>query len=438
MNIRTVLFKLLLHVFKQEVVIGLDKIRQTQSLSIDEIKSLQEEKLRELLQHAYETVPYYQKVLKEVDCIDKNKRVKLENFSKIPILTKEIIRDEKSKLYSSVHRDRNSYINTSGGSTGEPIRIRQDQVYESRNIIASKLYFHEYFGKQPGEPEINLWGSERDIYENSLGWKDEFINLIYNRRFLNAFQIFDEDFDHFIEVINEFQPESIWTYVESIDLFAQYIEDNDLDVYSPTYIITTAGTLFPEVRQTVQRAFGSPVFNQYGSREVGPIGIECEEQDGMHTFPSLHYLEEVDGRLLVTVLTNKSMPLIRYDIGDVVSLRKDITCTCGRNTKMIQDVHGRVISHFINTEGESIHGQYFIHQFYYIDWIEKFKVVQESYEEIRCYIITRGSPIEKDLEKITARIQFVMGENCKVEYSFVNEIPASQSGKYLYTESHVR
>ena len=81
-------------------------------------------------------------------------------------------------------------------------------------------------------------------------------------------------------------------------------------------------------RCVIEEAFGRPVTNRYGCEEVSLIACECEEHRGLHLNADGVYGEVVPddrpapgpaaGRLLVTDLTNRAMPLVRYQVGDVV------------------------------------------------------------------------------------------------------------------------
>ena len=440
MNWRKPLIFGLLHLTRSKIPHYLKEIKELQYKSKAEIENYQDERLNKILLHAYETVPYYKKKLKESEVvIDGN--VNLANFSRIPILTKEIIRQEGTNLYSNDYKSRKPYENTSGGSTGEPVKFIQDKQYWQMNI-ANKFYFNRLLGKDIGEKEIDLWGSERDIFKNTLSLKEKITNLLYNRTFLNAFKVDEDKMKKFVSEINRVKPISMWVYVESIDLLARFIEEKGLEVYSPKFIISTAGTLFPEIRERVETVFECPVYNQYGSREVGPIAVECEYRQGLHCFPWSQKLELIDDekrkRIIVTDLTNYSMPLIRYDIGDVGKEVKASECKCGRNSLFFQEISGRVINHFITKELDIVHGQYFIHLFYFRAWIQKFQVVQKDYDLIKVYIILNKEKNERDMADIENKIKFVMGKDCKVEFEFVDEIEPTKSGKYLYTLCEVK
>jgi len=129
MNWRKPVIYSLLYVSGSKIPQCLKIIKQLEFAGREQIEELANEKLERLLLHAYNNVPYYRKLLPECGVIKAGKVV-LENFSGIPVLTKEIIRAEGKNLYSSDYKSRKPYENTSGGSTGEPVKFIQDKEYD--------------------------------------------------------------------------------------------------------------------------------------------------------------------------------------------------------------------------------------------------------------------------------------------------------------------
>ncbi len=146
--------------------------------------------------------------------------------------------------------------------------------------------------------------------------------------------------------------------------------------------------------------------------------------------------EGENGRIIVTNLANFSMPLIRYEIGDVGAM-SGITCACGRGSKMLKTVTGRTTDHFRKKDGTIIHGEYFTHLFYFKDWVKKFQVVQKDYDLIEIKIVLDGEKEEKDITQIKKDIGVIMGNDCKIKFSYVDAVEESASGKYRYTMSEV-
>lgn len=445
MNWRKPLIFAGLYLSRNKIPEHLKEIKEIERLSQKEIKKYQGEKLRRLLLHSYKNVPYYKRVLNGSGVIV-DEEVNLENFDKITTLNKETIRREGKNLYSRDYKKRDYYINTSGGSTGEPVQFIQDDFYKSWNWT-NKFYYDAMIGKDVGEPEIKLWGSERDIFEGSETLMVEIQNKLYNRLLLNSFMMSKEDMRLYVRKFNSFRPKSVWAYVESIYELAKFIDKNNLKIHSPESIIVTAGTLYPGVREYVELIFKTNVHNQYGSREVGAIACECTRKRGMHVFEHTHLVEILDdegkpvkpnemGEIYVTLLINFSMPLIRYKIGDIGAWTPE-KCACGRIFPTLKNITGRITDHFKRKDGTLIHGQYFIHLFYNREGIKKFQVIQMDYDLIVCKIVLEKNVNNKDLLDIERKIKLVMGEDCRVKINFVDEIEPSKSGKYLYTISEV-
>jgi phenylacetate-CoA ligase len=145
------------------------------------------------------------------------------------------------------------------------------------------------------------------------------------------------------------------------------------------------------------------------------------------------------GELVITSLTNYSMPLIRYKIGDM-GILSDSNCSCGRGLPMLEKIEGRVTDTFMTKRNELIPAEYFIHLIGVVcnrGGIAKFQVIQEDFDEVHVKIVNSGETDEANLREIKEKIKFVMGEDTDVEFEFVSQIKRLPSGKYRYTISKV-
>ncbi|MGI6775825.1 MAG: phenylacetate--CoA ligase family protein [Patescibacteria group bacterium] len=424
------------------------EIKRIERFSDKEIKFYQEEKLKLVLLYAWKNVPYYHNVLSSTEVVN-NDKVNLSNFSKIPVLTKKIIRKEGKNLYS-VKRRNGSYENTSGGSTGEPVRFLQDKEYDDWNI-ATKISYKKYGGQDIGERELRLWGSERDLLEGKEKLSIRLRNWLYNRKELNSFKMSENNMRNFVQEWNKFKPTWVEAYVQSIYEFARFIKKNNLPIYSPKGVLTSAGTLYPEMKDLIGDVFNCSVFNRYGSREVGAVACSCTENKGLHLSVFNNYLEILDkkhkpclpdeiGKVFITTLNNFSMPLIRYDIGDIGSFSKE-KCSCGVNLPLLEKIEGREITVFKTKNGKIIPGEFFIHFIGVVfnkDAISKFQVIQKDYDLIEIKVVLANrSKFEKDKPEIEQSIRKTMGSECRIKWLVVNSIPSLKNGKYLYTISLV-
>jgi phenylacetate-CoA ligase len=201
------------------------------------------------------------------------------------------------------------------------------------------------------------------------------------------------------------------------------------------------------MRSTIEQCFRVPVYNRYGSREVGCVASECSRRSGLH----LHIdkiIEVLDletgrpvfdtpGRIVVTLLSNRALPLIRYDLGDIGILTHK-RCSCGVNTPVLEKVLGRSSDFILTPSGRLIHGEYFTHIFYGRRNIKQFQFVQESRIRYAVRIVANGELAVAELGDIRQEILAVLGSNADVRFEFQEHIPPLSSGKFRFTVSNVK
>ncbi len=425
-------------------------------LSEEDLLSLQEDRLKSLLKHAYTNVPYYRRALDETGLMINNSDDLLyeNNFSQVPFLTKEILRNHQSDLISKDISNRKFYFNTSGGSTGEPARFVQDLEYKHW-VRGVSLLYDRWTGYHPGMPKIVLWGSERDFLEGRKRPLARFKSSLNNEVMLNTFTMSEAHMHQYVEAINHKKPVQILAYVESIYELAMFIENEGLVVYSPKAIMTSAGTLYPTMRQVIERVFRAPVFNRYGSREVASIASECEAHQGLHVSPLTHYVEIIRedgspaapgevGEIVVTCLVNYAMPLIRYRIGDL-GVWAEEECSCGRKWPLLKEVSGRINS-IIRTKNGVFDSTALTTSFYFKDAkktqtfmsFSRYQLVQKALDCFVLRVVVQDSELwKKERETLKINLIKILGEDIDIHIEVVEEIAPSPSGKYLYILSEL-
>jgi phenylacetate-CoA ligase len=409
-------------------------------------RNLQRIKLFKLIQYASQNIPYYQRVIQEHQ-ISFSEDTIFTDLKKFPLLTKEIIRNHFDQLYK--FRDRTYYRNTSGGSTGELVIFYQDSNYFAWST-AAKIFFDEWAGRKIGEPTVKLWGSLRDVLRGGQGFTGYLRQQLSGVTILISSRMTDQDKYQYVKRINQIKPCLILAFPNSIDELARFIKEHHLAVYSPLTIMTSGSVLFPEVRARIKEVFHSIIFDRYGSREVGDIACNCAKSEGLHLVPDIHYLEIVDdkgeevkqeeaGNIIVTLLTNYTMPLIRYKIGDM-GILSERNCQCGRESPLLEKVVGRINSRFKNKFGDYIN-TWFNSLFYFQDNIKQYQVIQETTDLILINLVLINKDKLKDMDKFfeenNQKICKIMGHQITVKYNIVDEIQPSPSGKYMYTFSKV-
>jgi len=401
--------------------------------------------LSRLLLHCQQQVPYYTELLSDIrpGQIRRDPRSVLK---RLPILTKELIRANFGPLQSQDNSQRNCETNTSGGSTGEPVQLIQDDEYRDASA-AIQWFCHYQLGCPLGAPHVRLWGSERDLESGTRSPKARFFNWLTNTTWMNAFAMSPERMRRFIDVLNRTRPRLVVAYAQAIYELARFAEREQIPIAPQRAVLTSAGTLYPFMREKIAQVFRCEVYNLYGSREVSDIAWELPGLKGLWAPPWANFIEVVDengtvvpagteGNILVTCLTNHAMPLVRYWIGDRGALLPESEGPAG--VQMLSHVSGRTVDTFRRSDQTLIDGEYFTHLLYFRPWVWKFQVVQKSFNHILFRLVsTNGKPPGEELDEIAARSRLAMGADCKVDFEFCDELSSLRSGKFRYTISEV-
>ena len=417
--------------------------RTTKAIRSEKDLSICNQYLREALLAAFHNVPYYHNIFGQT--MLNEKKLNFEKFDSTPLLAKDTIRKQGESLASIDYTRRKWYYNSSGGSTGEPIRFIRDKLSDKWTEATLKYYYENIIGiDELRIRKIVLWGSERDIFKGTMGYQAKITNWLSNQKLLNSFRMTQTDMEHYVKIINSYKPELIRGYVSSLYELCKFVERNKLSIHRPKIVVSGAEKLRKEAREKIESIFQTKVYDLYGSREVPAIAGECKS-GLLHIFTFNNYLEVLDsmnrpvkegemGRIILTQLHNYSMPLIRYDIGDL-GIPGPSRCTCGNPLPTLKEINGRVSDHFVKQDGTIIHGEYFTHLFYLKDFVKAFQVRQEDYKRIRILVVLQRQLDSVSKYDIENKIKLVMGQDCTVIWEFVDTIPETKSGKYIYTKS---
>jgi phenylacetate-CoA ligase len=426
-----------------------------QFLSLPELREVQRKKMIEILQHSYEHVPYYRKLLSENGFISDGKIVlnSLEDIKKLPFLDKNIIREQGEKMYSEDYQTRGSYKKVSSGSTSEPIEFVLDENFKKNCRANMYLIFKwrkidNYYGSI-----IRLWANVRETVEkkkNTMLFNlKQYIGL---RIKLNSFNMTPEMMREYIGEINRLKPEIIFAYAQAIYELAKFAKENNIKVEKQNVIHTGAGAMYDFMRETIESVFQCKVFNHYGGREVDSIASECWAHDGLHELMEHNYTEIIDengnpclpgqeGEIVVTSFSNYSMPFIRYKVGDYAIPAEYKKCACGCNYPKLDKITGRQVERFKTKSGKIITSEYFIYLVGILandGSIGEFQIIQKDYDLIHIKLVPLWEISKKVLDEITEKTKTVMGDDCRVQFEMVNELEKTRTGKLLCSRSEVK
>lgn len=338
-------------------------LRARMGASVEDAFAVRDRAFVELIQHAYHHVPYYRHTMDARGLTPASFRG-LRDLTKLPILTKDIIRREGHALRSDRHPDAQCTVRRSGGTTGEPIASYVSGVAHALET-ASFYRGLEWMGWHPGLSMVLLFGGSLG-QAKVVTLKDRMKRLVTGTVFLPAFELSTSNADRYFHAIREAGPCVLIGYASALASLATCAEKIGAGTLPLTHIFSTAETLPDDWAERIRRNLGAPVTSYYGCGELNSIAFQTEPggpyyvaDEHVHveslgpTDPSdLAECIEVEGSLLVTSLYNYAQPLIRYALGDLGDIAEPGVVHPTRT--VIRRLHGRVADMFVRTDGTRV------------------------------------------------------------------------------------
>lgn len=413
-----------------------NEFRESQWKSFEWLKNQQEIQLKNLINFVYRNVPYYSKLFNRIDITPSDINT-IEDLERIPILTKQII---KENWQDFIPRNINQikYINGStGGSTGIPLKYRMSNEDYERGVALLYRGF-EYAGYKLGDKIAVIAGSSL-IPTSKSEIKRKIQDFFLNARHYSSFEMSEENLLKYFYDVNKRKPDFLRGYPSSIYFFAKFIQDNNLKLnFQPKAIFTTAEKLFDKQRVLIEEIFKAKIFDNYGLNDGGISAFECKEHCGFHVSTERAILEIVDnkdkhvvnqnGKILATSLYNYALPFIRYDTGDLGIISAS-ECSCGRKTPLIKKIIGRTTD-FLKLNNIVIGSPVLTILMGKFD-IEQYQITQNGPSSIICKII-RGKTFKIEDENFIKKSFYGHVGEINIKFNYVDSILPTRAGKYKF------
>ena len=421
----------------------LDEYERSQWLSPAQLAELQWTRLKRLLEHCYREVPYYQRQWRELGITPDDIR-SLEDYARLPTLTKADIRSHGEDLKAISWRDRMLYKNTSG-STGEPLRFGYNRESNDRRT-AVMFRGYGWAGAPPGRRSLVLWGGGLGNPPLTRRWKDQLYHAAFGRRLVNSFHMTEANMGTYADMIDRHKPEILLGYFGPLLKLAKWLLENGRRVHPPRAFIVNGEAMHEFEREIIEQAFGCTVYNTYGCREFMMVAGECDQHHGMHVnmdhlvvervAPEGADLDPLTGEAIITDLFNYGMPFIRYATGDLITASTD-QCPCGRGLPLISQVEGRLLDAIRTPDGRILPGMFFPFLLKEVPGVAQYQIVQRRLDRLDLNLV-RGKAFNDDsLAMIHREIRKVLGDSIEVNCQFVDTIPLTRSGKTRLTISEL-
>jgi phenylacetate-coenzyme A ligase PaaK-like adenylate-forming protein len=401
----------------------------------ERLRAFQDRRLRSLVRHAYHRVPYYRRLFDGAGVRPEDIRG-VDDLSRIPITERSDVQFlPPSELLASGIDARALLLRRTSGSNGQPLSIRR-YVWEERVLLAVRMRERLALGMRLRDRRTSL----RFLREADGGGGDRALVGLFGllRRRTLDWRLPKEDAVH---ELAEWRPAIVGGTPSMLAWLADELTDEDRQVVRPRLVITAAETLTPAMREQIQRGFGAPVRDIYGSHEFVFIASECPRGGHYHLAEGSLIAEVLrdgkpaapgeEGELVGTALHSYAMPFLRYRLGDVV-VPGPSPCACGAPCATLLAISGRVIDRFILPGGEVVHPYTLANVLRdHVPWLRRFQIVQTAPESFLVRVVPYRTPAANELEETAARLADGLRRRARVEIEIVASLPPSPSGKFF-------
>lgn len=418
------------------------EMEQSQYWPLEKLEALRVTRLKTLLAHAGTHVPYYRDLFAHGG-FDPTSVTATADLQHLPFLDKANIRAHTEALKSD-RAEGLARFNT-GGSSGEPLIFFIGNERVSHDV-AAKWRATRWWGVDIGDPEIVMWGSPIE-----LGSQDRIRQLrdtLMRTKLLPAFEMSPERVNGFIREIRAMRPRMLFGYPSAFAHIATHAQNHGIrmDNLGIKVAFVTSERLYDHQRTLIQEVFGCPVANGYGGRDAGFIAHQCPA-GGMHLTHEDIIVEIVDGEghvlppgqsgeIVVTHLSTRDFPFIRYRTGDV-GILDDQPCACGRTLPLLKEIQGRSTDFLVAADGTVMHGLALIYIVRDLPGVRQFRIEQESQELTRIQLVTDAEFDNARIPGIVAGAKARLGAQVEIQVRLVEAIFPEKSGKYRYVVSKV-
>jgi phenylacetate-CoA ligase len=410
------------------------RVRRNRRRKPQALRALQETKLRALVTHSYEHVPYYRRLFHDAGLHPTMIR-SVEDLSKIPITTKEDLRQLPSRELTADNIDLHTCLQfTTSGTTGIPLTVYRTREY-SQDTMARKLVTDFLCGDR-------FW-YRRAIFTQ---WTPA------QPRFYQRFGIFPtQNISPFkgvewqMQQLQTFQPHIIFTLPSHAVVLANAVKEQGLQHRDLRLIISQGELLDPQTRTMVEAALDTEMFERYGSAEAPRIYAECHAHS-CHIQSDRHFIEvtqqgetlglDEEGDITATDLDNYAMPFLRYNHEDVGILLED-TCTCRCTYPLMRLTAGRTRDYIQLPNGHLVPANTAYNFLRLIAGIEQFQVIQTQWTTLHVKLVTSAAFRDTAYNAILQEFHRRLGEELTIEFTVVDTIPRGPTGKLSAFKTHL-
>jgi phenylacetate-CoA ligase len=426
---------------------------KTQWFTEDEQVHYQEHLLRRIIEHAYSFVPYYRDLFDSLRLKPGDIR-HLSDLKQLPILTKEVLRSQFERLKATNCRAFRPRVLCTSGTTGQRIQFLVDRP----SNVLEFVYYWRYWnwagyrlGNLFAEFSSGFFSKNKDRVCSTT-----YLQRLAGRLLLDSRTMSPATARDYVKAIRKHRPLFLKGLPSVLYHFSLFLRQQGVADISFKAVFSTGEVLIPRFRKLIEETFGCKVYDSYGHMERTVAISECP-RGGRHINPDYGVLElvrygappaEIDdasrggssytARVVGTSLYNLSMPLLRYDVGDIVLIDPEQKCACGRQFPLVSAVGGRRSEVIITPEGHVITAAFLV--FEDVSDILAGQIVQESLADLHVRVVPAPDFSNASEARLKSRLQTLAGPAMRIRVDRCESLESlrGESGKVTSVVSKLR
>lgn len=372
-----------------------------------------EERYKKIKEHAIQATDYY------------------KNYSandEFPVVNKTSILENYEAHKAKFGFDTPIHISSTSGSTGTPFSVIQDYKKRKRTIADLKV-----FGELCDYPS-----HERMVFFRVLNEKlhrtpeqEEKENIYY----IDSSNLSENHLEQMRKKLLELKPRIVFSYSSTLVELAKYVANKKIpQKFSLRSVLVGGEGISEENRKLLESVFGCKVYRRYFDMELGILGQDNGDGGNYILNWGSYYFEclKLDsntaagpgevGRIVVTDLFNKALPMIRYDTGDLGIMEY----APENKFPFFKEIYGRKRDCIYTTNGDLLSPA----KIFVLMWgskdLHQWQFIQEAEKD---YVLKLNVKRDFDVSVILDKLKNVIGEDARIQIEYVNDIPITSSNK---------
>lgn len=394
-------------------------------------------RLRFTARRAYVETELYRELFDRIG-FDPRVDFSFEDYSRLPALERDDVQRAGRALISNAIPFSQLKRDATGGSTGEPTEIWMGPEENGWSESGGETFFQR-LGVPTGTRTGLLWGHHLDpVASDRL--RDRYYTFANNIRWFDCFRLSPEVLDRYHDEFERWKPACIIAYASALASLAERLRERGVKPSYPTRcLITGAEKLFPQQREIVNEVFGRPLYERYGSRDIGCIGYQTNPPDDLDfEIDWVNLLlepetEAPESAILITKLHADGMPMLRYRIGDIGRFAEGQRP--GHPAFTLGEVVGRDTERIWLPDGRWIHGIQIPHMMKDFP-VREFMFVQNSDYSIELKLTPRNGFDEASRAQILSTVAANL-PGVALSITLVDDIPRTRANKWRPVVSEI-